>query len=176
MYREIFCLKAHHLHLGKSDLTTTMPLSTTLQRLSLPTFFSDETRCLAPTSMIFFRSGHRLFLRIRIPLLRARMRCIMPSTTLIWEMHLGSVSPSSTMVRSKKVTQPRGSINPSRSGIVILGLSCTTSWETGSTRMKWTLHQRTCAIKMTNDGIQILCLEIGRGDKQYVKMVDKSPV
>jgi len=123
MHRAIFCLKAHHPHLGKSTPTTTLPLSTTLQRSSLLTFFSDETRCPAPTSMIFFRSGHQLFLRIRNPLLQVRMRCITPSITLILEVQLGSASLSSTMVRSKKMTQPRGSINPSRFGIVILGLS-----------------------------------------------------
>src|SRR5271169_2075880 len=104
MHKATFCLKVHHLHLGKSVPMTTLPRSTTLQHLSLLTFFSDETRCLAPTSTIFFRYGHQLFQRTRIPLLQARMKCTIPSITSILEMRLGSASLSSTMARSKTVT------------------------------------------------------------------------
>ncbi|KAF8815364.1 hypothetical protein BYT27DRAFT_7301398 [Phlegmacium glaucopus] len=127
MRKAIFCLQAHHLHLGKNTLTTTLLLSTILQRLSLQTFSSNETRCPAPTSTIFFRSGHPLFLRIKIPILRARMNCITPLIILTLEMYLGTPSRSRTMVKSKKARRPHGSINLLKSGIVILGLSCTTS-------------------------------------------------
>jgi hypothetical protein len=54
-----------------------------------------------------------------------------------------------------------------RSGIEILGLSCITSWGTGSTRMKWTLRRRMYETRTASDGIQISCQGIGRGDKRY---------
>ena len=117
MHKGILYLKVHHLHLGRSMLTMTSPLSTMLLHLSLLTFFSDEIRCLALTSMIFFRSGQQLFLRIRSHPLWARMTCTMPSITLILEGHHGIISPWSTMLRSERVMWPHGSTNPLRSGI-----------------------------------------------------------
>lgn len=168
MHKVIFYLKVHHLHLGRSMLMMTLALSRMLQCLSLPTFFSDKTRCPAPTSMIFFTSGQQLFLRIRIPPLQARMRCMMPSMTWILEGWHGNVSQWSITVRLNMVMWPHGSTNPLRSGIVILGRSCTTNWETENMQMKLTLLQRMCMIRMVSNIIHILCLEIGHGDNQYM--------
>jgi hypothetical protein len=58
--RQFFYPKVHLLHLGMSVLMTISPRLKTLQRLSSQIFSSDEIRCPAPTSTIFFRSGQQL--------------------------------------------------------------------------------------------------------------------